>query len=62
MLAAAAMNFKTMMNKWKLNPLLFSFRFFKAVFHLIKTQHENFLNPSYNKIESLRVDYVLWAR
>ena len=28
MLAAAAMNFKRMMNKWKLNPLLFLFRFF----------------------------------
>jgi IS5 family transposase len=36
MLAAAAMNFKRMMNKWKLNPLLFLFRFFQVVFNLLK--------------------------
>jgi IS5 family transposase len=49
-LAAAAMNFKRMMNKWKLNPLLFLFRFCKVVFHLIKIQYQNFLNPSYAKL------------
>ena len=36
MLAAAGMNFKRMMNKWKLNPLLFLFRFFQAIFNLLK--------------------------
>jgi transposase, IS5 family len=36
MLAGAAMNFKRMMNKWKLNPLLFLFRFFQAVFNFLK--------------------------
>ena len=36
MLAAAGMNFKRMMNKWKLNPLLFLFRFFQALFNLFK--------------------------
>lgn len=36
MLAAAGMNFKRMMNKWKLNPLLFLFRFFQAIFYLLK--------------------------
>ena len=50
MLAAAAMNFKRMMNKWKLNPLLFLFRFFQAVFNLIKIQHSNFVSPSYVKL------------
>lgn len=50
MLAAAAMNFKRMMNKWKTNPLLFLLRFFQAVFHLIKIQHSNFLSPSYVKV------------
>ena len=29
MLAASDMNFKRMMNKWKVNPLLFLFRIFK---------------------------------
>lgn len=37
-LAAAAMNFKRMMNKWKLNPLLFLFQFFQALVNLIKTK------------------------
>jgi transposase, IS5 family len=50
MLAAAAMNFKRMMNKWKLDPLLFLFRFFQAIFHLIKIQYKNFFNPSYVKV------------
>ena len=46
MLAAAAMNFKRMMNKWKQNPLLFLFRFLKAFFHLIKCQHSNIFIPA----------------
>jgi IS5 family transposase len=50
MLAAAAMNFKRMMNKWKLNPLLFLFRFFQAIFHLIKIQYKIFFSHSYAKL------------
>ena len=34
MLAAAGMNFKRMINKWKENLLLFLFRFLQTVFHL----------------------------
>ncbi len=45
MLAAAAMNFKRMMNKWKLNPLLFLFRFFQTIFHFIKTQYSQIFSP-----------------
>ena len=36
MLAAAAMNFKRMMNKWSRNGGIFLFRFLQAVFYLIK--------------------------
>jgi IS5 family transposase len=36
MLAAAAMNFKRVINKWKLNPLLFLSRFFETVSSLLK--------------------------
>ena len=32
MLAAAAMNFKRRMNKWKENPLIFLFRFLQTLF------------------------------
>jgi transposase, IS5 family len=49
MLAAAAMNFKRMINKWKLNPLLFLFHFFQAIFGFIKIQYKNFLRPFYAK-------------
>jgi IS5 family transposase len=49
MLAAAAMNFKRMMNKWKINPLLFLFRFFQAIFHFIKMQHKIFFSPFFVK-------------
>ena len=49
MLAAAGMNFKRMMNKWKENPLLFLFRFFQAVFYLIKGDNPKFLKPLYAK-------------
>jgi len=45
MLAAAAMNFKRIMNKWKLNPLLFLFRFFQTLWHLIKTQYYFQVSP-----------------
>lgn len=36
MLAAAAMNFKRMMNKWKINPLLFLFRFLQGLLEQFK--------------------------
>ena len=36
MLAAAAMNFKRMINKWKLNPLLFLFHFFQVLINLFR--------------------------
>ena len=49
MLAAAAMNFKRMMNKWKENPLLFLFRFLQAVFQLYKTGKPEFIIPLYTK-------------
>ena len=49
MLAAAAMNFKRMMNKWKMNPLLFLFRFFRAVLNLFKSQQSTMLSPCYAK-------------
>jgi transposase, IS5 family len=38
MLAAAGMNFKRMLNKWKVNPLLFLARFFEALFTGFKNQ------------------------
>ena len=42
MLAAAAMNFKRMINKWKLNPLLFLFYFWKSFFQFFKNQYTGF--------------------
>jgi IS5 family transposase len=45
MLAAAAMNFKRMINKWKLNPLIFLFRFFQTLLHLNKTQYYYQVSP-----------------
>jgi len=48
MLAAAAMNFKRMMNKWKLDPPLFLFRFWQVIFGQYRTINMlsfNFLNP-----------------
>ncbi len=45
MLAAAAMNFKRMMNIWKLNPLLFLFRFFQPLLHLIETKYCYQISP-----------------
>lgn len=50
MLAASAMNFKRMINKWKLNPLLFLFRFFKTIFHFIKIQNKFFFITFYPKL------------
>ena len=38
MLAAAGMNFKRMINKWKINPLLFLYRVFETLFRLYKNQ------------------------
>ena len=49
MLAAAGMNFKRMMNKWKENPLSFLFRFFQALFHLLKADNANNFIPLYIK-------------
>lgn len=46
MLAASAMNFKRMMNKWKLNPLLFLFRFFQTIFGLFKQATMQFIHPA----------------
>ena len=37
MLAAAAMNFKRMINKWKVNPLVFLNQLFNCLFSLVKT-------------------------
>jgi IS5 family transposase len=37
MLAAAAMNFKRMINKWKVNPLVFLAQLFNCLFSLVKT-------------------------
>ena len=39
MLAAAAMNFKRMINKWKLNPLVFLAQLFQTVLRLLKIQY-----------------------
>lgn len=48
MLAAAGMNFKRMMNKWKLNPLVFLAQLFQEAFKLLKVQPgliQNFYTP-----------------
>ena len=37
MLASAAMNFKRMMNKWKINPLLFLSHFFNLIIEQMRT-------------------------
>lgn len=44
MLAAAGMNFKRMINKWKLNPLEFLFQFLQAVLQLHKINNPVFFN------------------
>jgi len=49
MLAAAAMNFKRMINKWKQNPLIFLFRFLQTLFYLRKANTPQFFIPDYAK-------------
>lgn len=43
MLAAAGMNFKRMINKWKINPLLFLSQIFEAIFKIDKPTNPIFL-------------------
>ena len=50
MLAAAAMNFKRMMNKWKLNPLLFLRHFYQALSWIIKVLNSTVFVPSNSKV------------
>lgn len=50
MLAAAAMNFKRMMNKWKKAPLKFLFLFFQTIFMIIKSQYQQFFEPRIGKL------------
>ena len=50
MLAAAAMNFKRMMNKWKENPLIFLFRFLQTFFCLNKANTSQLFIPLYAKL------------
>jgi len=49
MLAAAAMNFKRMINKWKQNPLIFLFRFLQTLFYPWKANTPKFFIPTYAK-------------
>lgn len=44
MLAAAGMNFKRMINKWKLNPLVFLAQLFQTALRLLKPQNDHFQN------------------
>jgi transposase, IS5 family len=44
MQAAAGMNFKRMIDKWKVNHPLFLCRIFELLFNLDKVQQTNFLN------------------
>jgi hypothetical protein len=44
MLAAAAMNFKRMINKWKVNPLVFLNQLFNCLFSLVKTTKSQIQN------------------
>ncbi len=50
MLAAAAMNFKRMINKWKQNPLIFLFRFLQTLFYLRKANTPQYFIPAYAKL------------
>ena len=43
MLAAAGMNFKRMINKWKINPLVFLSHIFEVIFRISKMASPNFL-------------------
>lgn len=50
MLAAAAMNFKRMMNKWKENPKLFLSRFDQTLSWLTRMNYSNFIETSFLKM------------
>ena len=50
MLAAAAMNFKRMMNKWKINPLLFLLRFFQSLFQSFVGKYLSIFMPLSTKV------------
>jgi len=50
MLAAAAMNFKRMMNKWKQDLFLFLFHFLQAVFQFIKKLNTHFTTAQIRKV------------
>ena len=45
MLAAAAMNFKRIMNKWSGHGGIFLFRLFQTLLHSIKAQYSQIFNP-----------------
>ena len=46
MLAAAGMNFKRMINKWRINPLAFLSYIFEAIFRICKNSQPNFFGFS----------------
>ena len=50
MLAAAAMNFKRMMNIWKENPHLILWQFLKVLFQFIKIKYARFFIPLNSKL------------
>ena len=54
MLAASAMNFKRMMNKWKLNPLLFLFHFFQTIIQVFRRECKLTAQFSYPSVLLLR--------
>jgi IS5 family transposase len=45
MLAAAAMNFKRIMNKWSGQCGIFLFRLFQTLLHFIKAQYSQIFTP-----------------
>lgn len=51
-LAAAGMNFKRMINKWKLNPHLFLSQFFRSILDLLKSH-----TPCFLKNQSLKMSF-----
>lgn len=50
MLAAAAMNFKRMINKWRLNPHLFLSRYFLGLFHFLEIQYFRLFKTQFLKM------------
>ena len=52
MLAAAGMNFKRMINKWKRNPHLFLYQFFLAIIESLKN-----LNVQFFKIPNFKMSF-----